>query len=183
MKLYYSPGACSMASHIMLHELGSKFDVAKVDFGSRKTDGGEDFNAVNPKGSVPALRMENGEVLTEGAVILQYLGDKAGNSDLMPKAGTMERYRENEWLNWIAADLHKAFSPLFNKAITEKARDGVVANIERRLAHLDKHLANNDYLLGKKFTAADAYCFNILTWSKPTQVDLSKFKNLSLIHI
>jgi len=178
MKLYYSPGACSMASHIVLNELGGKFDIAKLDFATRKTDGGEDFSVVNPKGAVPALRMENGEVLTEGAVILQYICDHAGNTALMPKAGTPERYREMEWLNWIAADLHKAFSPLFNKPYAEKAREFVIANIERRLGHLDKHLATHDYLMGKTFTAADAYCFTILSWSKPTNVDLSKFKNV-----
>ena len=178
MKLYYSPGACSMASHIVLNELGGKYDLAKLDFATRKTDGGEDFNVVNPKGAVPALRMENGDVLTEGAVILQYLCEQAGNTTLMPKAGSMERYRQNEWLNWIAADLHKAYSPLYNKDYAAKAGDFIKANIDRRLAQLDKHLADNDYLMGKSFTAADAYCFTILGWSAHTGVDLSKFKNV-----
>lgn len=178
MKLYYSPGACSMASHIVLNELGGKFDADKVDFASRKTASGEDFNVVNPKGAVPAIRMDDGQVLTEGAVILQYLCDQAGNTSLMPKAGSMERYRQNEWLNWVAADLHKAYSPLFNADIAAKAGEHVMTNIHRRLAHLDKHLASHEYLMGKTFSAADAYCFNILSWSGHRKVDLSKYKNI-----
>ena len=178
MKLYYSPGACSMASHIVLNELGGKFELAKLDFATRKTDGGEDFNIVNPKGAVPALRMDNGEVLTEGAVILQYLCDQANNTTLMPKAGTPERYREMEWLNWIAADLHKTYSLLFNADITAKAGEHVMTNVHRRLGQLDKHLASHDYLMGKTFTAADAYCFTILSWSGHRKVDLSKYKNI-----
>jgi len=181
MKLYYGPGLCSLSPHIVLRETGTKFDLVKVSLADHKTETGEDYYAINPKGAVPALQLDNGEVLTEGAVIVQYVGDHAKDKDVsvMPKAGTMERYREIEWLNWIASELHKSYSPLFNKAFAEKAGDIQRANIEKKVAHLDKHFAGNEYLLGKTFTAADAYAFTVLGWSPHVGIDLSKHKNVT----
>jgi glutathione S-transferase len=179
MKLYYSPGACSLASHILLNETGTRHEAIKVNLGEHKTEKGEDYYAINPKGAVPALQLDNGDVLTEGAVILQYVGDHAADSNVMPKAGSMERYREAEWLNWIASEFHKPMGSFFNKAMTEKAGDINRATVEKRLAHLDKHLAGHDYLMGKTFTAADAYAFTILTWVGATGIDLAKYKNVA----
>jgi len=179
MKLYYSPGACSLASHILLNETGAKFEAVKVNLGEHKTEKGEDYYTINAKGAVPALRLENGEVLTEGAVILQYVGDHAADSNVMPKAGTMERYREAEWLNWIASEFHKPMGSFFDKAMTEKAGDLNKVTVNKRLDHLDKHLATHEYLMGKTFTAADAYAFTILSWSGHTGFDLSKHKNVA----
>ena len=179
MKLYYSPGACSLASHILLNETGSKHELVKVNLGEHKTETGEDFYAINPKGAVPALKLDNGEVLTEGAAILQYVGDHAAGSTVMPKAGSMERYRQAEWLNWIASEFHKPMGSFFNKAMTEKAGDLNRANVENKLAHLDKHLAGHDFLMGKAFTAADAYAFTVLTWAGASGVDTAKYKNVA----
>jgi glutathione S-transferase len=179
MKLYYSPGACSLASHILLNETGTKHEAIKVNLGEHKTEKGEDYYGINPKGAVPALRLDNGEVLTEGAVILQYVGDHAAGSNVMPKAGSMERYRQAEWLNWIASEFHKPMGSFFNKAMTEKAGDLNKITVDKRLAHLDKHLADHEFLMGKTFTAADAYAFTILSWGGHAGIDTSKYKNVS----
>ncbi len=162
MKLYYAPGACSLSPHIVLREAGVKFDLAKVDFSNRKTSDGEDFNTVNPKGAVPALRMDNGEVLTEGAAIVQYIADKAGATQLAPAAGTSERVRLQEWLNFIADDY---------KAIVKE-------NLAKKFTYLDNILSGRDYLMGKSFTVADAYLFTIMNWRHNLKVDISAYKNL-----
>lgn len=179
MKLYYSPGACSLSPHIVLREAGGKFDLAKVDFGTRKTNDGEDFNSVNPKGAVPALRTDDGDVLTEGAVIVQYIADKAGNTSLAPAAGTKERVKLQEWLNFIASELHKGFSPLFNPKTPDAYKDIVRENLAKKFAYLDKELAGKDYLTGKTFTVADAYLFTIMNWRHMHKIDIAAYKNLS----
>jgi glutathione S-transferase len=179
MKLYYSPGACSLSPHIALREAGQKFDLVKVDLGTKKTEKGEDYYLINAKGAVPALQLDNGSVLTEGAAIVQYVGDHAEGSSLVPKAGTMERYREVEWLNWIAAELHKSMGSLFNKDMAAKSGEIIKKRIDAHLAYLDKHLAKNDYLLGPHFTAADGYAFTILGWAPHVGVDTSKYKNVA----
>ena len=178
MKLYYAPGACSMSSHIVLRETGAKFEAVKVDLGSKKTEHNADYLAINPKGSVPALQLDNGDVITECAVIAQYVGDHASGSDIMPKAGTMERVRENEWLNFIASDYHKPMGSLFNKDMAAKAGDLIKTNITRRTTTLDNHLAKHEYLVGNRFTAADAYAFTVLNWAGGVGFDLSPFKNI-----
>ncbi len=178
MKLYYAPGACSMSSHIVLRETGAKFEAVKVNLGTKKTEHDADYLAVNPKGSVPALQLDNGDVITECAVIAQYVGDHASGSDIMPKAGTMERVRETEWLNWIASELHKSMGSLFNKDMASKAGDVIKANVDKKVAHLDKHLAKHEYLVGNHFTAADAYAFTVLNWAGMVGVDLSAHKNI-----
>ena len=179
MKLYYSSGACSMAPHIVLREIGKKFDLEKVDLGTKKTGAGKDFNKINPKGYVPALEIKKGEMLTECAVIMQYLADKAKAVKLVGKAGSVARYRTMEWLNFIAAELHKSMGALFNKALSDDARKTAEERVSKRLDYLDKHLAANKFITGKGFTVADAYAFTILNWGQWVGVDISKWKNLA----
>jgi glutathione S-transferase len=159
MKLYYAPGACSLSPHIVLLEAGVKFDLAKVEFPSKKTSDGEDFLAVNPKGAVPTLRL--------------------GNKTLAPAAGTKERLKVQEWLNYIASELHKGFSPLFNPATPDAYKAIVKTNLAKQFAYLDKSLAGKDYLTGKDFTVADAYLFTILNWRHKHNIDISIYKNLT----
>lgn len=179
MKLYYSPGACSLSPHIVAREAGLAIALEQVDLGTKKTKAGADFSKVNPKGYVPVLELDDGSRLTEGPAIVQYLADKAGKSDLMPKAGSMERYRVLEWLNFITSELHKTFGPMFS----DKTPDAYKAMSKERLAgrfdYLDRHLANNKHLMGDQFTVADAYAFTILGWSKYVGIDLAKWPNLA----
>jgi len=178
MKLYYSPGACSLAPHIMLRETGLPADIVKVDLKEKKTEKGEDYTKINPKGYVPTVQLDNGQVLTEVAVLLQYIADQKPDTKLVPAAGTIDRYREQEWLNFISSEIHKGFSPLWNPATPEAYRTIALQRLNQRLALIDKHLATNDFLMGKSFTAADAYLFTVTNWAKPLNVDLSGYKNL-----
>ena len=173
MKLYYSPGACSMAVHIVLIEGGFSFDKEQVDLATKKTADGTDFTSINPNGYVPALALNNGEVLTEAAVILAYLADQVPERKLAPAAGSMERYRLQEKLNFITTELHKGFGSLFNPAMPEEWREQVKQGLGKRLAYIAGQLENRQYLLGDEFSIADAYLFTILGWSKLTKVDLS----------
>ncbi|MCB1432307.1 MAG: glutathione transferase GstA [Alphaproteobacteria bacterium] len=179
MKLYYSPGACSLAPHIVLNELGEKYELEKVDLGAKKTESGGDFTAVNAKGYVPTLELAKGQILTEVQVILQYLADKAEASNLLPKFGTMDRYRAMEALNFVASELHKGFGSLFNQAMPEDGKKAIIARVEKRLAWLDGQLASKPYLLGKDYSVADAYAFVVLGWSKLLKVDLSKYAHIT----
>lgn len=172
MKLYYAPGACSLAPHIALREAGLPFDLVKVLFPGKKTETGEDFHAINPKGAVPALALDDGEVLTEAAAILKYVADRAPNARLAPAHGTRERYRLAEWLNYIASELHKGFGPLWNARTPSEYRTIVKENLAKQFAYLERRLAGHDYLLGGDFTVADAYAFTILNWAKHHEVDL-----------
>lgn len=177
MKLYFSPGACSLASHIVLRELGIPFELVKVDTGAKKTANGDDYLVINPKGYVPAVQLDNGQVLTEGAAILQYLGElKPG---LLPTHGPMDKFRETEWLVFISTELHKNFSNLWNKDLSDDAKKIFLKKLEQRFAYLDKHLAHHEYLMGKQFTVADAYAFTILNWSHYLKVDLGPWPNLA----
>ena len=178
MKLYYSAGACSLSPHIVLRELGNKFELEAVDLGTKQTKSGKDYTKINPKGYVPALELENGEVLTEGPAIVQYLADKA-NSEILPKAGTMERYRAMEMLNFITSELHKSMGSLFDKSLTPEARNAIIERISKRVDHLDTILGKHPYVLGDKFSVADAYAFTCLGWGKWVGVDLAKWKNVS----
>ncbi|MGB8813786.1 MAG: glutathione transferase GstA [Paracoccaceae bacterium] len=178
MKLYYSPGACSLASHIVLQELGTPHSLEKVDLRAKTTETGADFTAVNPKGAVPALQTAEG-VLTEGAAILQFLADRAGNTDLAPAVGTMARARVQELLNFVATEVHKAYSPLFNPATTDATKVDVKANIARRLGQIESMLGDGrDYLMGSSMSLADAYVFTVTNWSTMTGVDLTAFPKL-----
>ncbi|MDE2227469.1 MAG: glutathione transferase GstA [Alphaproteobacteria bacterium] len=175
MKLYYSPGACSLAPHIALNEAGFTYELERVDIITKKTEKGADFFAVNAKGYVPTLVLDDGQVLTEVPVILQYLGDQKPASGLVPKAGTMERVRAQEWLNFITSELHKTYGPLFRPTTPEEFKKLSREYIARRLAILEKHLASRPYIMGDKFSAPDPYAFTVLRWSKFTGFDLSPF--------
>lgn len=173
MKLYYTPGACSMAPHIALREAGLSFDLEKVDLMGKKTETGADFTAINPKGYVPALQLDNGQVLTEVGVLLQYIADQKPASGLAPAAGTLERYRLMETLNFIATELHKSFGPLFNPASTDEAKKAAIDMIGKRFGYLDQQLAGKQYLLGDTFTVADCYFGTVLSWCQYAKLDLS----------
>jgi glutathione S-transferase len=179
MKLYYAQGACSLAPHILLRELGKKFEIEKVDLASKKTESGKDYTRINAKGYVPTLETKPGETLTEVAVILQYLADKAKATKLLPKPGTTPRYRAMEMLNFISAELHKSFGALFNKALPEDGRKIFLERIETRLGWLDQVLAKNKFLLGKSFSVADIYAFVVLNWGGWLNVDIRKWKHVA----
>lgn len=178
MKLYYSPGACSLASHIALHESGLPFVIDKLNVPTKTTASGEDFMQINPKGYVPTIQFDDGTVLTEGAVILQYIADQCPASGLAPKQGSMERYRLQEWLNYIAAEIHKSYSPLFNKAASEDIKTHARNMLNRRLPVVEMRLAEQPYLMGDSFTVADAYLFVVLGWSKLVGFDLSPYDKI-----
>ncbi len=178
MKLYYMPGACSFAPHIILNEAGYQYDVDKVDRSTRKTADGEDYNDVNPKGYVPALRLDDGQVLTEAAVILQYLADQKPASGLAPPAGTLARYRLMEWLHFISTEIHKVFSPLFKPDITPAAREAQITQLARRCEYVERHLREKPFLMGDVYTVADAYLFTVLSWSSRLNVDLQRWPNI-----
>ena len=179
MKLYYSPGACSLSPHIVLREAGLTFDVEKVDLKTKTTEKGADFTKVNPKGQVPTLQLDSGEILTEGPVIVQYIADQKPAAGLAGAAGTMERYRVQEWLNFITSELHKGFSPLFRPNTPDAYKEIAKSNLAAKFDAVDKHLAGKSYLMGDKFTVADAYLFTVSGWGKFTGVDVSKWSNLS----
>lgn len=175
MKLYYSTGACSLSPHIVLREAGFPFELERVNLASKKTAGGADYLEVNPKGYVPALALDNGEVLTEGPAIIQYLADKAPEKQLAPAAGSMERYRLIEWLNFISTELHKTFSPLFKPNAPEETKQASRDTIAARLNIVEKQLQERDYLNGNQFSVADAYLFTVLNWARPMKFDLGQW--------
>jgi glutathione S-transferase len=180
MKLYYVPGACSLSPHIVLREAGLPFELDKVSFATRKTESGADFNAVNPKGQVPTLQLDNGEILTEGAVIVQYIADRKPETGLVPPAGSPERYRVQEWLNYIGSELHKSFGPMFNPKTPDAYKDMIKERLTKQFDWLNQHFGKNQYLAGSKFTAADAYAFTVIGWSRSPKVafDLARWPNL-----
>ena len=171
MKLYYTTGACSMASNIALREAGIPFEMSKVDKRTKRVDGVE-FVTINPKGYVPALRLDDGQVLTENVVVLQYIADLNPAAKLAPPAGTMERYRLQEWLSFINSEVHKGFSPLFSSEATEETKTYARNYIAKRLAYLEGALGDNKYLMGDQFTVADAYLFTVLGWGVHVGVDI-----------
>jgi glutathione S-transferase len=179
MKLYYTPGACSMSPHIVAQELGIKLDLDKVDLQSKKTAAGGDYLAVNPKGYVPALALDDGTVLTEGPAIVQYLADQKPAAKLAPANGTIERYRLQEMLGYINSEIHKSYSPLFNPATPAETREDRLAYLRKRYAYLDKLLAGKSFLLGDQFTVADAYLFTVTNWARAVKLDLGEFANLT----
>jgi glutathione S-transferase len=178
MKLYYSPGACSLASHIALHETGLPFEIDKLIKTTKMTVGGENFMQINPKGYVPTIKLDDGSILTEGAAVLQYIADQKPDSGLAPKAGTMARYRLQEWLTFISSELHKSFSPMFNKDTTEEVKTNARNLLAKRFAYVETQLANKPYLMGDHFTVADAYLFVVANWSDHAGFDLSPFPKL-----
>lgn len=178
MKLFFSPGACSLAPHIVLKETQQAFKLEKVDTGTHTTADGADYYAINPKGAVPVLELENGERLTEGPIIAQYLADKAGRADLLPAAGSMDRYRVMEWQNYITSELHKTFTPLFNPDLDSSAKKTLASVLRKKYEWVNTQLQSKDYLLGQSFTVADAYLFAVTGWAKYVSLDLADLKHL-----
>ena len=182
MKLYYAPGACSLAPHIAASEAGILLELERVDLSKQphRTATGEDFTSINPKGYVPALRLDDGALLTEGVAILQYLADLKPEAGLAPAPGTLARYRLQEWLTFVSSELHKMFSPwLFHPEYGDQAAEVARSKIGERFAQLDGHLAGRAYLLGDSFTIADAYAFTIVSWSRVKQISLKPYPNLA----
>ncbi|HET9580897.1 MAG TPA: glutathione transferase GstA [Usitatibacter sp.] len=178
MKLYYSPGACSLSPHIVARELGLDVQLEKVDLKSHTFDSGSDYYKVNPKGYVPALEIKPGEILTEGPAIVQYMGDQKPQSGVVPPAGTMERYRLQELLGYINSEIHKSYSPLFNPNTKPETADERREYLKKRYKYLDELLAGRQYLMGDKFSAADAYLYTVTTWAGFAKVDLSGYANI-----
>jgi glutathione S-transferase len=181
MKLYYATGTCSLSPHIVAREAGVHLDVERVDLGKNphRTETGADFAEINPKGYVPALRLGDGALLTEGVAIVQYVADLAPGSGLAPAAGTFERYRLQEWLTFVSSELHKMFSPwLFHPEHGELAQRVAREKIAQRLAFIERHLAGQEFLMGDRFTVGDAYCFTIVGWSKFARIDMAPYPGL-----
>ena len=175
MKLFYAPGACSLSPHIALLEAGLPFSLSKVDLKDKKLESGEDFNGINGKGYVPVLQLDDGQVLTEGPAIVQYIADQKPATGLAPAAGTVERYRLQEWLNFITSELHKPMGSMFNPAQTPEWKESVKATLSKRLDWLSKQLEGKQYLLGDKFSIADGYLFTVLNWAGMVKFDLGNW--------
>ena len=181
MKLYYVSGACSLAPHIIARELGLAVDLVRVDVATKQTSDGRDFRRINPKGSVPALELEDGTVLTEGPAIDQYLADLVPESGLAPASGSFERYRLQEWLNWISSEVHKGFGPLWSKDTPETVHEQTKEKLAEKFGFLDRHLTSAEFILGH-YTVADAYAFAVISWAPLYAIDLGRWPNLSRYH-
>ena len=179
MKLYYSRGACSLSPHIVLLEAGLPFTVERVDLKAKKTEHGSDYLAINAKGTVPALQLDDGKVLTEGPAIVQYLADQKPESGLAPRAGSFERYQLMEILNYITSEVHKGFSPLFNPKISADWKASALANLEKKFDWLTGFLTGKTFLMGNTFTVADAYLFTVMNWTGYLKIDLGKWPVLT----
>ncbi|HEX5373194.1 MAG TPA: glutathione transferase GstA [Aquabacterium sp.] len=179
MKLFLKPGACSLSPHIVLEEAGLSYETEVVDLAKKVTASGADYLAINPKGYVPALLLDSGELLTEGPAIVQYLADLVPAKNLAPANGTLPRYQMQSWLTFIGTEIHKNFSPFFNPAATPDIKNAARANLERRLAYTNDQLAGRNYLLGEDFSVADAYLFTVVNWAKVIQLDLSAWPHLT----
>lgn len=177
MKLYYMPGACSLAAHIVANEAGLPIDLVKVDGKTKQTETNEDFLAVNPNGYVPTLVVD-GETLTEAQLVVQYLADRKPESGLMPAAGDMARYRVQQWLAFISSELHKSFGAFFKPGSTDEAKAAMREHLAKRFGYVDRELEGKSYLTGEAFTAADAYLWTILGWAKFANIDLSPYANI-----
>ena len=171
MKLFFSPGACSLAPHIALQESGLKYQAEKVEMSTKSWSGG-DYKQINPKGSVPCLQLDNGEVL------MQYIADQKPEAGLIPKAGSWERYRCQEWLNYIATEVHKGFAPLWAPTTPAEYKTTVIENLKKKFDFLSNHFKANQFLMGSHFTVADGYLLTVLNWTKPLKIDMSAYPNL-----
>jgi glutathione S-transferase len=179
MKLYYSTGACSLSAHIALREAGLPFELVLASTKTHTLPDGTDYYTINPKGYVPLLELDNGERLSEGPAIVQYIADQVPAKNLAPANGTMARYRLQEWLSFIGTEIHKVFSPLFNPATTEEARTAAKTRLLGRLSYVNEQLAGKPYLLGDGFSVADGYLFTVTNWARPTGLDISSLTNLT----
>ncbi|STX51401.1 glutathione S-transferase [Legionella busanensis] len=178
MKLYYTQGACSLVERIIINELGLKAQFESVDLKEKRTETGKNYLTINSKGAVPALELDNGEILTENAVILQYLVDEAKATDLLPEIGDLKRYRVLEWVNYITTEVHKSFGALFNPKLSEQVKSNIfIPIIKSKLSFVNQHM-QQPYLMGNHFTIADAYLFVMLLWAKKFQLNLSEWPNL-----
>lgn len=180
MKLYYSPGACSLAVHITLREADLPFELVRVDLKEHKTATGEDFYAINSKGYVPYLKLDSNEGLSEGVVINQYLADRVPGKQLLPAQGTMERYHALEWMNYIATELHKSFGPLFMPNFPEELRENAKKQLTRKFTWINQLLADKQYLMGKDFTIVDAYLFTVARWAYGLKVPIEGLQNFKV---
>ena len=178
MKLYFMPGTCSLSPHIILHELELPFEAVEIDRKNKHTPSGQDYRTINPKGSVRAIEIDDGQVLTEGATIVQYLADRKPELRLAPPAGRFERYRLQEWLNYIASEVHKGFAPLFSAHNPDDVKEAAREHLRSRFAFLEKHFEKHDYLLGDAFTVADAYLFTVMRWTANVKLDLTNYPKL-----
>ncbi len=178
MKLYYTPGACSLSPHIALIEAGLRFETVSTSAKTHKLADGTDYYSINPKGYVPVLEFDNGERLTEGPAIVQWIADQVPEKKLAPPAGTMERYRLMEWLTFVGTEMHKQFGPLFNPAMPEEAKALNRAKLSERFAYVDQQLAGKKYLMGDDFTVADPYLFVMGRWAKAMKIDISAHRNV-----
>jgi glutathione S-transferase len=179
MKLYYSPGACSLSPHIALLEAGLPYDLVKFDLRAKKLESGDDFLNVNPKGQVPALALDSGELVTEGPIIVQMIADRAADKNLAPARDSAERYKFLEWLNFITTELHKNFSPLFQPVIPDDVKNFFRERLLGKFKYIDSQLAGRDYLMGKQFTVADGYLFVMLAWADRVKLDLAGLSNIA----
>jgi glutathione S-transferase len=175
MKLYYTPGACSHAPHILLREAGLDFTIEKVDLATKKTETGVDFKTINPHGYVPALQLDNGAVVTEVAVINQYIADRVPAKKLAPANGTPERYTLQSWLNFISSEVHKQLAPMFNPKLPEDYKTILKEKLATRFDTINAHLSKNTFVLGDGFTAPDAYLYTVLNWAKYFAIDFAKW--------
>ncbi|WP_029592727.1 glutathione transferase GstA [Franconibacter pulveris] len=178
MKLFYKAGACSLSPHIVLRESGLDFTLVKVDLAAKKTESGDDYFAINPKGQVPALQLDDGSMLTEGVAIVQYLADKVPDRQLLAPAGSMTRYHTLEWLNYIATELHKGFSPLFRPDTPEEYKQTVRGQLEKKLQYVNEELTDKQWLMGLRFSVADAYLFTVLRWGKAVKLNFDGLDNI-----
>jgi len=178
MKLYYSPGACSLSPHIALLEAGLPYDLVKVDLRAKKLENGDDYLQVNPKGQVPALALDSGELVTEGPVIVQMIADKAAAKNLAPARDSAERYKLQEWLTYINSELHKNIGPMFSPVLSDEAKNFFKDRAISKFRYIDGQLAGKDHLMGKQFTVADGYLFTMLAWADRMKFDLSGLSNL-----
>ncbi len=179
MKLFYKPGACSLASHIVLREAGKEFELARVDLAKKCLDNGDDFLAINPKGQIPALSIDANTLLTEGVAIMQYVADSAPKSDLLPPVGFLSRYKTLEWLNFVATELHKGFTPLFRPDTLEAFKPTARALLEKKLEYVDAALANQQWINGENFSIADAYLFTVVRWAVAVKLNFPQAGNLT----
>jgi glutathione S-transferase len=178
MKLYYSPGACSLSPHIALLEAGLPYDLVKVDLKAKQLENGDDYLKVNPKGQVPALGLDSGELVTEGPVIVQMIADKVSAKNLAPARDSAERYKLQEWLNFITTEVHKNFGPMFSPVLADDAKAFFKDRVMGKFKYIDSQLPGRDYLMGKQFTVADGYLFTMLCWADRMKFDLSALPNL-----
>ena len=178
MKLYYTPGACSLSPHIALLEAGLPYDLIKVDLRAKKLENGDDFLKVNPKGQVPVLALDSGELVTEGPVIIQMIADKVADKNLAPARDSIDRYKLLEWLNFITTELHKSFGPMFSPVLADEAKAFFKDRVMGKFKYVDSQLAGRDYLMGSQFSVADGYLFTMLSWADRMKFDLSDMPNL-----